>query len=236
MVISSLVNDALIEAGILTPTDEANADDHAFAVRTLNRILDFYDTQELIVGYREETIITSDEIGGSGHIVFGSGQVINHAAPAEIVSMFWRQDNTDYPMAEMTRQQYDAIPVKGSAGIPRYYAYQYKPPDMAELFFNYRPVTGMNLHVVGRMPMHTGSGVQPTDDVTFARGVEKALVSRLALELCPSYEITPNQMLVAKAGEAEDWLKTYNNKPLTMSSDPVLSKRKKRTNYNPARF
>ena len=43
MLISTTINDALIQIGVINPIDEATPQDHIFGLRTLNRIIDSYN-------------------------------------------------------------------------------------------------------------------------------------------------------------------------------------------------
>ena len=54
MLISQTIDDALVEIGVKNPIDEATPQDHEFGLRTLNRIIDSYNTQNLLITYLQD--------------------------------------------------------------------------------------------------------------------------------------------------------------------------------------
>ena len=66
MIVSHLIKDALTELGVVNPTDTPQPQESEFAKRYLNRILDFYNTQNLMINFKKElTFSSTDEEGGT---------------------------------------------------------------------------------------------------------------------------------------------------------------------------
>ncbi len=61
MKIVETINDALYELGVVDVTEEPTPEDSAFALRTLNRILDSYNTQGLIIPFLHTIIYSRTE-------------------------------------------------------------------------------------------------------------------------------------------------------------------------------
>jgi hypothetical protein len=244
MLISQTIDDALVEIGVKNPIDESAPQEHEFGLRTLNRIIDAYNTQNLLVTYLQDTTIqapytvnecevTPEELettprAWKNSITIGHCQEINIEAPMDIQDIFWRQGETDYYSKEMTHNQWSAITTKGNTAIPRRHYIQKMDNNNIKLYFDYIPQEDLELHLLAKMPYtgknSTGNKYVPTDDIIWNYGFEKMLMKRLAIELAPSYEIVPSQVLIAAAQEAEMHVKRNNSQPMTLESDVSLSR------------
>lgn len=225
MLITELINDSLVEIGMLTPQDEASPSDSSYALRTLNRIIDLYNTQQLVSSYLKEKVYELPESGSwTSPIEIGPGLQFDGIAPTEIADVFFRQYETDYPVKMFTHNQWSSVGFKNVSAIPyRYYA-QRMDENALKISFDCIPLNTLELHLMCKMPINEGAAFKATDDITFGYGVEKMLLTRLALELCPSYEIEPSQILLTKAGEAENAVKAFNYNPTLLGIHPTLKK------------
>ena len=230
MLIVDTINDALIELGVLNPNDEATPQDHEYGLRTLNRIIDQYNAQGIMVTYLQDMAFTAPHILNecnytpaeyqasptkwNSSITIGNCKDINTTAPIDIRELFWRLDNTDYNSKEMTANDYASISYKNVEGIPRRHYIRKLEDNSIEINFDYIPITDLELHLMALKPYtgvnDNGNNFAPTDDINWSFGFEKMLMTRLALELAPSYETNPSQILISKAAEAEDILKRKN--------------------------
>lgn len=254
MLISQTIDDALLEISVKNAGEEASPADHAFGLRTLNRIIDSYNTQNLLITYLEDMTIqapyllsacevTPEELVAGGRqwknsITIGHCQDIDMEAPMEIQDLFWRQSNeTDYYSKMMAFNQWSDITTKSNTGIPRRHYIQKMDNNNVKIYFDYIPQADLELHLLAKMPYtgknSTGNDYCPTDDILWNFGFEKMLMKRLAIELCPSYEVQPSQVLVAAAQEAEMHVKRNNSQPMTLDSDVSLTSRVgRRSGYN----
>lgn len=242
MLISKTISAALIELGVINPIDEATPQDHAYGLDTLNRIIDSYNTQNLLVTYLEdieleapytlnECEVTPEELTvrqWKASVTIGHCQEINMEAPMEILDLFWSQDETDYKSTTMTYNQWASITTKSNTGIPRRHYIQKMDNNNIKIYFDYIPQEGLKLHIMAKRPYtgknSVGNEYLPTDDINWNFGFEKMLMKRLAIELCPSYEVAPSQVLIAAAQEAEMHVKRNNSQPMTLESDVSLSR------------
>ena len=235
--ISTLINDALIDLNVINAIDEANPEDHSFALRTLNRLIGLYNTQNLIVSYMQNVEFLEPVTGWTSPILIGEGEQYPSTAPISIDAAFFSQGDTDYPMRRMSSDQWADIGFKQIRAIPRRLYPQRMGENKMKISFDVIPMSGLILHLLCKMPINSGVAFDATDEIEFEYGVEKLLQNRLSLELCTTYEAEPNiiQMLASKVQEAEKQIKTANFQPLTMRANKTLSK--KRTNTrNRARF
>ncbi len=254
MKINQTINDALISLGLIDPTENPTPEDTKFALRTLNRIMDGYNTQNLTIpylhqiDYKDKTTWSSPTIeitnnDGSEISPFpeDENQVqydkIISQPPSEVRQVYFR-DNTiepvDYICTPMTSREFSQRAYKGYKGIPTRYYIQRNTPTSMVISFNSIPQDGLRLMIQGKIPYKTDFEV--TDDVLWGAGVEKMLMTRLAMELSSSYHIEPHATLVSEAAEAERSVKAYNYTPMTLKSDIGLLKNRGRGRYNPARI
>ena len=277
MLILTTITDALIELAVINPSEEATPQDHAFGLRTLNRIIDTYNAQNLIVTYLEDIayaapgydpnapdcIITSEDgsvltageceidLGvldsSSGTwpnvVTIGAGMTIDEQAPIEIQAAFFRQGEVDYPMDEMSANQWASIAYKNVKTIPNKYYLQKMDGNTIKISFDTIPQDGLILHLIAKRPYtgknSAGTDYLATDDINWSYGFEKMLMSRLAIELAPSYEVTASPELVGKAQESEGIVKAHNYVPLTLKADTGLQRGgrgRRSTRTNRARY
>lgn len=221
MKISTTINDALIEIGVINPIEEATPQDHAFGLRTLNRIIDSYNTQNLIITYLEDIALPLP-ISWTNSVTIGNGKDINTPAPVHTQGAFFRKGSVDYPLREMSHNEWSSLNYKFDVAIPSRYYLQRTDTNDLKIHFDCIPSPDLVLHLMAKMP-YTGKNSEgndylPTDDVNWNYGFEKMLMLRLALELCSTYEINPNATLVGKMTEAENNVETFNYQPSTLKT------------------
>ncbi len=242
MLFSTIIDDALVHIAVKNPSDETDPKDHMFGLRTLNRIIDSYNTQNLIISYLEDKTHIMPNTGWKQSIEIGHGLEIDDVAPISIQGLFWRQAGTDYPSKEMTHNTWSTIGWKTASGIPSRHYVQRMSGKNLKIYFDQVPLENLELHLMQVSPYtgkdENGYEYTPTDDIEFAYGVEKMIVLRLAVELASSYEITPSPELMALAAEAENVVKTKNYRPMVQSGDMGLTggRNKHSSRSNRARY
>jgi len=247
MLITNTIDDALTEIGVKNPEEEAAPKEHEFGLRTLNRIVDSYNTQNLLITYLAdivyqmptvnnecETADPSDLIARKWNntVTIGHCKEINSESPVDIEGLFWRQADADYHSKPMTHNQWSNIGYKIADGTPSRHYIQQTDDNNIKIYFDATPTDDLEFHIIAKLPYtgknSTGNDFLPTDDVNWNFGFEKMLMLRLAIELCSSYSIEPSQSLVARATEAEDNVKTKNYQPQTLGIDKGLPSRARR--------
>lgn len=236
MIIGTTINDALIEIGVLNPIDEATPQNLAHGLRILNRIIDSYNTQNLTITYLED-IALPQPTQWANSVTIGNGKDIDFPAPLEAESAFFRQGSVDYHLHMMASNEWGRIGFKFDSGIPTKYYLQKTNTNDLKIYFDRIPQSNLVLHLMAKKPYTgvngEGNDYVATDDINWNYGFEKMLMTRLAVELCSSYEITPSNTLTYKMQEAENNVKTHNYQPMVLETSHRLKRgyRRNRGNY-----
>jgi len=227
--ISILIDDALREINVISATDEASPQDHAFALRKLNRIIGLYNTQHLLNAFIQDINFLEPPTGWTSPIHIGPGHQFPGVAPTHIEGAFFRLSGVDHELKAMTSDQWRGISYKEAAGIPTRYYEQNMGENASKIYFDCLPISGMELHLLCKLPINGGVDFNTTDNITFEYGMEKLLIDRLALELCGAYEIGAGEinLLALKVEESVASIKSFNYEPSILKSSITLSGRKR---------
>lgn len=168
------------------------------------------------------------------YFTIGPGKMSDTVAPIDIQGAFFRLGAVDFDMKPMTHTQWQEISYKSVTSIPRFYYVQRMDDNSVMIRFDCKPQDGLILHLMAKKPYigtnGTGTEYVPTDDINWSYGFEKMLMTRLAVELAPSYEVQPSPALIGMAQEAENIVKAKNYVPSVLKTSPGLGK--KRSNFS----
>lgn len=230
MLISKTIDAAMRKIGVLTAQDEASAADHQLGLETLNRIIDSYNTQDLIITYMEDIPYAVDYSVRSwgGSVTIGAGLEIDEVAPAQVEDLFWTMGGSSYKSKEMSYNQWADIATKNNIAIPSRHFVQRMNDNAIKIYFDCIPQDGLTLHLLAKRPYTgvngEGNDYIPTDDIKWNFGFEKMLMYRLAVELAPDFEVQASQTVISLATEAENNVMAHNFQPTTLGADVSLIK------------
>jgi len=298
--VRSIVEDALIEAGVFSPFETPTQKEIDFGIRTLNRLIDLYNTQKLTISYskliqliptcpkdndfvagyvthkRERAqhlgdpvtykdfsgmsgcymlecegegvfcddlgyifFVASEKIEWEYPVTIGRDKLIEIPPPISIDQLFWRQNGTDYISKEMTVKDYSKIAFKSSSTIPERHYVQIHNDKSMSIYFDQVPLPNLELWVFAEFPLTIGvdwaEDITIDDSIEIGYGMDKMLTLRLAYELCGSYQVNPQPSLAARLLDAENNVKAFNYKPMTLNLSTALTSRR-RVQRNRARY
>ena len=233
MKVNQIINDSLISLGVIDPTENPAKNDTEFGLRVLNRIFDTMNAQNLTIPYSKYVEYDNVEWHSTA-IEIGIGKTIDAQQPQSIEEALFRKDDTDYPLRSMTQTEYNRISVKNVVDIPTKYYYQRTDRDTTVIYFNTIPPYGYKL--ICKIKDKYPKDLKVTDDIFFGDGIETYIVSRLAIELSPSYHIEPPAALVLLYANAENAIKARNYQAKTLKIDNTLKNRRCTSRYNLARM
>lgn len=211
-----LVKDALAKRFVTAPNEEPDADQLAFGLRWLNRMLASWGAQKpLLYSLSEETFNLS------AGVATYSTSLLTDGRPASVDYLFNRLSNVDYPCQLVDNQTYADIGFKPVNAIPNICWYNDSMPNGEFTFFP-RPYGVFECHVFCRRVL-TGN-ITATTDVVLPPGYEAAIVDNLACYYPFAVPASPDMKRDAKNGR--DLLKRANY-------DPLISKLTLNTGYSP---
>lgn len=186
-----IIEDAMIEIGVLMTGSSLSDADLAWATRKLNRFLGTLslDGFNLFAKVTENFSLVSGTAGYS----IGDGGDFDTDRPIKIQQAFIREGEYDYPVGVQSIDQYWGIATKEIHGRPVNLFYDPKTPA-GNIYLHYVPDSAYDLYLVSIKPFTSYSS--PTiEDVDFPSEFEEMIVSNFALTLCPRYGKIPTAEL-----------------------------------------
>lgn len=198
---ADIVNDAALAAGI---GDQYNALDAASAgigLRTLNRLLDSWSNESLIVFNNAEDSFTMTP----GQATYSTSLL--NGRPIEVLHVFVRQSGVDYPCELIGPEDYAQIGYKSTAGLPAKCYFNGGMPQ-GQLSFFPVPSTPYQCFVGYRAQLSSLASLQTT--LSLPPGYEAALVYGVATMLCPLFGTEPSNTCIFHAKSAKEKIKAPN--------------------------
>lgn len=221
--VREVCTDALIELGVLDPSEQMDASSAAFALRTLNRMLQVWNTEDLMVYTVNRT--TFNLVAGQQSYTLGTGGDFDISRPARVDMVSILVNNGTYPLEIplqiVTDDEWRAVTLKQTPSIYPTKVWMTGNVPLNTLYFWPVPqdsTVDVVLYSWGKMDGFTSLN----DSVTFPNGYEEALVTNLAMFLCSSYGIQPSPSLGLRAAMSKSAIQSLNVGPLWASVDDGL--------------
>lgn len=213
-----IITNAHIDIGALAPGEPLEAASAAFALTTLNDMLDQWSNLDMMVFNINEIIFTLT--AGKYVYTLGVGGEINTARPLNIQSAFVRVNTLDYPVSIIDINQYEMIGLKSLNGPwPRALYYNSGVPLGTATFWP-NPSSG-EMHMFAQT-LFTGFA-SISDTVALPQGYNMALRWNLAELLMPSFGKTDQgqfAMIRANAANGRALIKRTNMQPQQVARFP----------------
>jgi hypothetical protein len=198
---ADIVNDAALAAGNGDQYNALDATSSAIGLRTLNRLLDSWSNESLIVynQAQDRFVMTPGQASYSTTLLA--------ARPMEVTHVFVRMSGVDYPCQMIGAEDYARIGYKTTAGIPSVVYYNSGMPDGTLTFFPV-PSSAYTCFVGYRAQLANLATLQTT--VSLPPGYETALVYGLATMLCPLFGTDPTPTCIFHAKHAKGKIENQN--------------------------
>lgn len=218
--VRDIVADALREIGVLAAGEVASAEDSLSGLSALNRLIDQWASERLMIYRVQRTTfaITS----GTGSYDIGAGQTINRSRPVYVDSVHTFDTSaaspTENPLVGLTDSAYALLPDKTqTATEPMYYYYDPVYPYSAVKLW---PVpTGTTLTGVLYAPIQVAEFTSLDTAISLPPGYRRMLVKNLALEMAPSYTRPVTPVLAEQAIDSKAAVKRMNHRMADLSVD-----------------
>jgi hypothetical protein len=219
-----LINLAFLTAGIVGQGQSVGAQDMTNATQMLNAMLGQWQRRRYLVYYLEETSISAT---GAQSYSVGPGCDFNIGSrPSEINYAFARQvinanpNQIDYPLSLLpARETYAQVAMKQLEAFPQWAWYQASYP-IGNLFV-YPVITSQFTIYIG-YPALLQIVTSLTNKINLPPEYMEALLYNLAVTLAGAYQLSPNSVIVARAGAALETLRTANAQVPQMRMPNIL--------------
>lgn len=214
--VRELCQDALLELGVTDLVDSMDAAKGAFALRMLNRMLQMWDTEGLMVYTLNRDVYNF--VAAQQMYTLGTGGNFNVSRPVriEMASVLYGPSDPnplEMPIQILTDDEWRAIAVKNvTTPFPTKMWYTGDYP-LNKLYFWPIPSTSdhdLVLYTWGKATTFTSLN----DSFSMPNGYEEAVVTNLAIMLSNSFGVQPMPVLVQRASISKSNVQRLNNEPL----------------------
>lgn len=196
---------ALQELGILVSGGTPSANDSAWGLGKLNRMLKSWAASGLNLHYRIEESFSL--VGGTSSYTIGSGATFDTVRPNVIEQAFIRDSGHDYPLGIRPVAEYWAITEKSTEDRPLKLYYDPTYPN-GIIYLYYTPNSAYALHIVSQKPLLTYASAGT--EIVLPGEYEDCLVLNLAIQMASRYGISTSRDLQLSARGASDNVRALN--------------------------
>jgi hypothetical protein len=213
----TMINDALMEIGVLAEGDTPTAAMSDSALRALNRICDMMSNDQ---SFAYTPSLISIALTGQSSVTVGPTGAIVSDRPISIDTAWSDRGGISYPCQVTDNQKFDAIVFKAAAGFnPQVIWYE---PTMGNGIIHIWPVsTGCTLNM--RILNSVTSFSNLATVLVMPPGYEEYFVKTLAVNIAPQYPAGVLSYLTIKAAKkAWTYISRTNNLVPTLRLDPNI--------------
>lgn len=209
--VTTLITDAMFGAGVLGQDQTATSGDINLVLRRLNRMLDTWSNEKLMIYAADFESFTM--VAGTQSY---STSLITAGRPIKFSSMFVRLSNIDWPVEQVDEFKWESIAYKLTQSIPQVMYYDMAYPN-GLMYFYPVPYAAFTCFFAAQRQL-TSTALTLTTTLSMPPGYEAAIVANLAVDICPSFGKQPSRQMMMDAVNTKGWLKRTNYLPLEMSS------------------
>lgn len=205
MTAQEVVEAAFIELGIIVSGGSPNANDLAWSLGKLNRMLKSWSADGLNLSCRVQE--SFNLVAGTASYTIGTGASLDSVRPTIIEQAFIRISDHDYPVKVRPIAEYWTLTEKATQGQPVKLYYDFTYPN-GTIYLYYTPDSSYSLHLISQKPLTVyASG---TTDVLLPGEYEDMVVLNLAIRIASRYGSTVSRDLRLDATSALSNVKALN--------------------------
>lgn len=220
--VKSVIEKALREITALSEGEQATAHMIQDGLETLNALLAQWSVEGLMVPYMHRESFPGSTSKAS-YTVRPGGDV-DIASPVSVAAVSFRIGNLVQPLRPVENTEYMAARWLGDVGQPKWFYYE-RTQDGGVLHFDTAPYEG-GFDMWMELPLLPAQHL--TENMALPDYYIRAIVSNLAIDLCPEYGKEPSGALTYKAGTAKSVIESYNSTPppeLSLRDMPMVGRR-----------
>ena len=222
---SDLIQSAGYEIGVYAPGEAISAADAIWALELLQRIIDKWNAQRAAIFSSAFTLYTvpanvgPTTIGPTGTLNTGPAQFYRPVdiGSASFVLNAGSSNPVDLPINIRTKDWWAANPLKGM--LSSIVTDLYYDPSGPNGSLNFFPIPNVNCSIRLESWNQLPQALKLNTELGMIQGYWEALVTTLALRLCPSFERQPSPILVAAQQSAMNAIFANNDKPPVIRTD-----------------
>lgn len=222
---ADIIQSAGYEIGVFAPGESIPAADALWGLEKLQRIIDSWNASRPIIfssGFDLYTVpanVGPTTIGPTGTLNTGPAAFYR---PARITSASFvlnpgSSSPVDLPINIRTKEWWAANPLKSM--LSSIVTDLYYDPAQPNGNLNFFPISNVNCSIRLEMWNQLQQALILTTKLGFVQGYWEALVSTLAIALCPSYERQPSPVLVSMQQKAMQTILANNDPPPVIRTD-----------------
>lgn len=213
-----IIQDALIQIGAVDVRDAMPAEDAAFGLRELNRMIASWNAEDLMVYTVDRQ--TFSFVPSQQFYTIGTGGDFNTSRPVVIEMASVLVNGAEIRIEILNDEQWRDVTLKTvSSTFPlQMWANGNYPLNTLAFWPIPTAVNTLVLYTWGQLP----SFATVNQTVSLPQGYEDALVTNLAVRLSPGYGIQPSPVLMQNAQMAKARIKRINWEPTYRSVDSAL--------------
>jgi hypothetical protein len=223
---TEVITAAFQELGIVVSGGSPNANDLAWGLGKMNRMLKSWSADGINLHYRVEESFSL--VSGTPSYTIGSGATFDTVRPATIEQAFIRDSNHDYQMGIRPAAEYWTLTEKTTEDRPLKLYYDPAYPN-GTIYLYYTPNSAYSMHIVSQKPLLTY--VSAATEIVLPGEYEDALVLNLAIRFASRYGKVVSADLRLGAKEAFGNVRAMNLSGQMKGADLGLPGRRE-TTYN----
>lgn len=219
MTARDLINASLRLIGAIAPGETVSADEAFDGLSTLNRLIDSWSTEKLLI-YQ----ITKEDftlVAGTQSYTIGSGGDFDTVRPIEIREALIRSGSSEYKLDILSLDRWASIIQKGISSEIPIAIYLDGAYPLNNLSVYPKPSAEVTLVLYSLKQISSISSLDST--LSLPPGYERALIYNFAKEVSPEYGMQVNQLVFETANESKANIKRANHRPSYLSADSALT-------------
>jgi hypothetical protein len=205
MIGTEVITAAFQELGIVVSGGSPNANDLAWGLGKMNRMLRSWSADGINLHYRAEESFSL--VSGTPSYTIGSGATFDTVRPATIEQAFIRDSSHDYQMGVRPAAEYWTLTEKTTEDRPLKLYYDPAYPN-GTIYLYYTPNSAYSMHIVSQKPLLTYASA--ATEIVLPGEYEDMMVLNLAIRLASRYGKVTSRELQLSAREAYGNVRAMN--------------------------
>lgn len=182
--------------GVIRKGESLDADEASDALDALNEMIESWSNNTLIIYGRVTETFT---LSAATSFTIGSGGTFNTTKPVKLIDAYVSQSGIDYPLIEITQEEYNDVSSKSLGSMPRFIFYDNGHP-LGKIYLYPKPSASYTLTITSEKALTTYTDY--TTSIDLPAGFKEAIRYNLAIKLAPEFGVSVSQEVVINANKS----------------------------------